>query len=164
MCRLAQKGVIFFLIVLFLCFGSSLSLPASANNSSEIVFITDTGYAYHCDGCSYLKSRRAVTLQYAAEHGYSPCSRCHPPIPDFSYTVIEAQKKRTGSSGPSSSFPPRSVTSSRTPSSSDTDREFFPSPEVMIIEFVSVPASAFALCGISRAVSARKKRIRTNRR
>lgn len=46
-----------------------------------IVYITDTGEKYHEWGCQYLKySSIPVTLSEARADGYTPCSRCDPPV------------------------------------------------------------------------------------
>lgn len=46
---------------------------------NQTVYRTNTGGCYHVDGCSYLKSKIAITLGEAKSMGLSPCSRCHPP-------------------------------------------------------------------------------------
>lgn len=43
-----------------------------------IVYVTDTGTKYHRESCSYLKSKRAMTIARAEASGYTPCSRCDP--------------------------------------------------------------------------------------
>lgn len=87
-----------FLSVFFLC-ALVLSFAAFAYNASETVYVTNTGTKYHVAGCSYLQSSNAVTLQQAVEAGYTPCSRCHPPIPDFEFTVQqELPERKSGSS------------------------------------------------------------------
>lgn len=45
---------------------------------TEIVYVTDTGSKYHRSGCSYLKSKNAITKEKAINQGYSACSRCNP--------------------------------------------------------------------------------------
>lgn len=59
------------------------------NNSSElhydenIVFITDTGEKYHRATCGSLwNSSHNTTPNEAWKQGYSPCSKCNPPLPD----------------------------------------------------------------------------------
>lgn len=47
-------------------------------SNSEIVYVTNTGSKYHCSGCSYLKSKNAITKTEAINKGYAPCSRCKP--------------------------------------------------------------------------------------
>lgn len=44
----------------------------------EIVYITNTGSNYHREGCSYLKSKNAITKKKAQNQGYTACSRCRP--------------------------------------------------------------------------------------
>ena len=87
-----------FLSILFLC-ALVLSFAAFAYNASETVYVTNTGTKYHVAGCSYLQSSNAVTLQQAVVAGYTPCSRCHPPIPDFEYTVQQELPEHKSGSG-----------------------------------------------------------------
>lgn len=47
-------------------------------SKEAIVYITNTGSKYHRAGCSYLKSKNAITKEDAILQGYSPCSRCNP--------------------------------------------------------------------------------------
>jgi len=48
-------------------------------DSDETVFITKSGYKYHCGGCSYLKkSSIPIKKKDAINRGYGPCSRCNP--------------------------------------------------------------------------------------
>ncbi|MFC1540538.1 hypothetical protein ACFL4J_00705 [Candidatus Margulisiibacteriota bacterium] len=45
------------------------------------VYITKTGSKYHREWCSYLRqSSIPVDLNKAIEVGYTPCSRCKPPV------------------------------------------------------------------------------------
>lgn len=55
-------------------------LTALAGNGDTIVHITKTGEKYHSDGCSYLKSDIPISLADAVSRGYTPCSRCNPPV------------------------------------------------------------------------------------
>ena len=48
------------------------------DENSETVYVTRTGSKYHKSGCSYLKSKYAITKADAIEQGYTPCSRCKP--------------------------------------------------------------------------------------
>ena len=57
------------------CFGE---LSNTSDTKTEIVYITNTGSKYHRAGCSYLKSKKAITKEQAISQGYSPCSRCNP--------------------------------------------------------------------------------------
>ena len=72
-----MKKITAIILALFLFF--AFPLGALAASGDTIVYITRTGECYHRDGCSYLKSRIEVTLQYAVDHGYRACSRCNPP-------------------------------------------------------------------------------------
>lgn len=72
-----------------------LPITVYADNRSATVYITNTGTKYHKSGCSYLKSSHAVTLEYAITNGYSACSRCHPPSPDFSLKAVPKDDKET---------------------------------------------------------------------
>lgn len=49
---------------------------------SVIVYVTDTGEKYHVSGCQYLqKSCHPIDLDKALTQGYTPCSKCGPPLP-----------------------------------------------------------------------------------
>lgn len=48
---------------------------------AQTVYITKTGKKYHRASCSYLKqSSIAIDLKDAVARGYTPCSRCKPPV------------------------------------------------------------------------------------
>ena len=60
---------------------TSTNHTKNSNNNyfnSEVVYITNTGSKYHRSGCSYLKSKNAITKSEAINKGYTPCSRCKP--------------------------------------------------------------------------------------
>ena len=59
-----------------------LILIASALSAEDpIVYITKTGAKYHTATCSYLrKSKIPISLSDAIRQGYTPCSRCNPPV------------------------------------------------------------------------------------
>lgn len=57
------------------CFGETSN---TSDTKTEIVYITNTGSKYHRSGCSYLKSKKAISKEKAISKGYSPCSRCNP--------------------------------------------------------------------------------------
>jgi hypothetical protein len=60
--------------------------------TSEVVYVTDSGEKYHSDGCQYLsKSKNAISLEDAIAEGYTPCSKCDPPILE-SYNAIEEEE------------------------------------------------------------------------
>lgn len=48
--------------------------------TDPIVYVTNTGNKYHRSWCSYLQSSHAISLSTAKSSGYTPCSRCSPPI------------------------------------------------------------------------------------
>ncbi len=48
---------------------------------STIVYITNTGTKYHRDGCNSLsQSKIPISLEEAKAQGYTPCSKCNPPV------------------------------------------------------------------------------------
>ena len=53
-------------------------LDNTSDSKTEIVYVTDTGSKYHRDGCSYLKSKNAITKGKAINQGYTACSKCNP--------------------------------------------------------------------------------------
>ena len=64
---------------------------AFADNRDTKVFVTNTGTKYHVYGCSYLsKSCNLRTLEDAVREGYTACSRCNPPLPNFSLSSAGA--------------------------------------------------------------------------
>ena len=71
-----KKIVTILLALTLLC----TPLSVYANNGDTIVHITKTGEKYHNAGCSYLKSDIPISLSNAASQGYTPCSRCNPPV------------------------------------------------------------------------------------
>lgn len=74
-----MKKRVLALFLVFLLF-SVPALQAVAAGGGVTVYVTRTGEKYHRDGCSYLKSRIAISLQDAVNQGYTPCSRCQPPV------------------------------------------------------------------------------------
>lgn len=90
--------LVFFLILFLPC------LSADADNRSFPVYIavgSKSAYRYHAsENCSSLNRSTVeeVTLEDAAMRGFTPCTRCHPPAPDFDITVTP--RPITGSSGP----------------------------------------------------------------
>lgn len=54
--------------------GSSPNPPVA--ETSETVYVTDTGSKYHRDGCQYLHSSKNPISLEEAEKNYSPCSKC----------------------------------------------------------------------------------------
>lgn len=53
-------------------------LDNTQDNTTEIVYVTNTGEKYHRNWCSYLKSKNPITKDKAISQGYSACSRCNP--------------------------------------------------------------------------------------
>ena len=60
------------------CFYCS-DLDNTQDESEIVVYVTNTGDKYHRDNCSYLKSKKPITLERALSQGYDACSRCNPP-------------------------------------------------------------------------------------
>jgi competence protein ComEC len=55
--------------------------PQAPQTITATVYITKTGEKYHRDNCSYLaQSKIAIALSEAKSSGYTPCSRCNPPV------------------------------------------------------------------------------------
>ena len=97
-----HKRRLFSLLVLFVVF-SALSAHAIADNRSLPVYIASgsaSAYRYHLSAeCPNLSRSTVaeVTIEYAASNGFTPCSRCHPPAPDF--TVVATQRPVAESNG-----------------------------------------------------------------
>ncbi len=50
-------------------------------SEETIVYITKTCKKYHTGDCNYLRrSKIQISLKDACKGGYTPCSRCNPPI------------------------------------------------------------------------------------
>src|ERR1035438_9793705 len=47
---------------------------------SQTVHITKSGKKYHSAGCIFLKSDIPIDLKDAVNRGYTPCSKCNPPV------------------------------------------------------------------------------------
>ena len=84
--RFIKRSVFAFLALLILwCF----SVVVLADNRNVTVYIaggSSSAYRYHNSSSCYHLSRSnpsAVTLEWAASHGYTACTHCNPPRPDF---------------------------------------------------------------------------------
>lgn len=84
----------------FILLLSSIILMGFFANSSygqddPTVYVTRTGAKYHRVTCSYLRQSSIPMKLSEAVVYYTPCSRCHPPIPSekASEQVIEKDKK-----------------------------------------------------------------------
>jgi len=78
---------------------------------AQTVYITKTGSKYHTASCSYLRnSKIPIELKDAITEGYTPCSRCNPPVlkskvkngtqtvvPETNKTTIDSSKSTTQS-------------------------------------------------------------------
>jgi len=78
------------LVLLLLC---AVTISVSADNRDLLVYIasgSSTAYRYHARAnCPSLSSSvvAELTLEEAAQRGFTACSRCHPPQPDFEVKV-----------------------------------------------------------------------------
>ena len=60
------------------------------------VYVTKSGRKYHRGSCGYLsRSKIPISLTEAKKEGYTPCSRCHPPLYDTGYTEAKSKEKIT---------------------------------------------------------------------
>lgn len=51
---------------------------STKNETSSIVYVTDSGSKYHKANCQYLsKSKKSIDLSKAKAQGYEPCSKCY---------------------------------------------------------------------------------------
>ena len=79
-------------------FFSYLFLLITSLVSAQTVYVTKTGGKYHRESCSYLRqSSIPINLRDAVERGYTPCSRCNPPILKKSMLTEPKVNKRTTS-------------------------------------------------------------------
>jgi hypothetical protein len=82
-----------------------LAILLISSTIAQTVHITKTGTKYHSAGCSYLKSDIPIDLKDAVSRGYTPCSRCNPPVlnnnvnKDKTNTVIKVNKNTYLSTG-----------------------------------------------------------------
>ena len=70
---------LFPMVVLLSILLTILCASAAMYNGDVTVYVTSTGDCYHRDGCTYLHSQFAISLEEAVENGYYRCSRCSPP-------------------------------------------------------------------------------------
>lgn len=49
-------------------------------DSGGVVYVTNTGNAYHVRDCGHLRSVNSISLREATIRGYWPCTVCNPPI------------------------------------------------------------------------------------
>ena len=100
-----MRRLICFLLIcmILLC----AAVPVCADNRELIVYIasgSSSAYRYHArSSCSSLSRSTvaAVTLEDAASRGFTPCTKCRPPSPDFDVTSTPRPK-----SGSSSGYKP----------------------------------------------------------
>jgi hypothetical protein len=73
---------IFFFATLLLSLIVVICCPriSAAEDNNCIVYVTNTGNAYHLRDCHHLRSVNAITLRDATINGYWPCTVCNPPI------------------------------------------------------------------------------------
>ena len=58
---------------------ASADEPPFYLNSTDIVYVTETGIRYHMVGdCGNTQVSYAITAREAERLGYTPCGRCHP--------------------------------------------------------------------------------------
>ena len=94
-----RKAICVILACLLFCCAAA---PAYADNRQLTVYIasgSSSAYRYHARAsCSSLSrsSVAAVTLEDAASRGFTPCTKCRPPSPDFD--VSATPRPKTGSS------------------------------------------------------------------
>ena len=80
-------------ILLFSLLICTTKISVSADNRDLLVYIvsgTTSAYRYHARANCPSLSRSIVdevTLEEAAQQGFTACTRCHPPKPDFEVTV-----------------------------------------------------------------------------
>lgn len=150
---MSKKRVFSLLLCLLLLF-SFFPLSAFADNRDLIVYYavgSKSAYCYHARATCPSLSRSTVgeiTLEEAASRGLSPCSRCHPPAPDFD---VSATPKPTVTPGPSrspkptaSSSPSLPVSSAQSRSSSDKSSGF-----TVTGEFIEIIVWALFGLGVS---------------
>lgn len=76
-----MKRVVAFFLTFLLLFVSAGVPIAYADNGGVTVHYTDTGYCYHREGCTYLRSDHICSLSVAVNSKHlSPCSRCRPAV------------------------------------------------------------------------------------
>ena len=110
----------FLALLLCLVLFNSFTLVAFADNRELIVYYavgSSSAYRYHARSSCPSLTRSTVgeiTLEEAAALGLTPCSRCHPPAPDFEVSAIPRSNTNDGGSNPTwstSSFPSASPSS-----------------------------------------------------
>jgi len=99
-----------------LIMGISAPMYSHAAPGSTTVYITDTGSKYHNSGCRYLKkSSHAISLQDAANSGYSPCSVCSSPALTESAPAAQTPAAPTATAAPAATSVAPSAASTAQP-------------------------------------------------
>lgn len=162
-----MKNKLVLVSIVFLFFLAIL-LPFSAShadNGEEIVYVTDTGDCYHTEGCGSLyRSKNQTTLLSAVKSGYTPCSKCHPPILDYDPGPIESRHKHNRGSSKSEAS---SSSSSGVSSSGSKNKESSRKPGLGTIAAYLFTAGVlvvpFSLASIETKKNGKRKAQRKNR-
>ena len=88
------------LLVIAICLSFATAVLAYEVPASTTVYVTPTGEKYHRENCTYLSSKKSMTIAAAEAKGYTPCSRCDPDILTGEY--VSTWDGRSGGSGKSS--------------------------------------------------------------
>lgn len=67
-------------VIVVLCLSLFTAAFAYEVSAGTTVYVTSTGTKYHRAECTYLASKKAMTIAAAEAKGYTPCSRCHPDV------------------------------------------------------------------------------------
>jgi hypothetical protein len=113
-----------------------ISSVASWNtkDGSITVYVTDYGSKYHASGCGSLwNSQHSISLIDAVKKGYTPCSRCDPPI--YTGVIPTEPTERETPKATSSSNSGKTTASNKTSSKDSTDfaGKFFPIISILLL-------------------------------
>lgn len=148
-----------FLLLVSPCF--AYSVP-----DDTIVYVTNTGTKYHRENCSYLSSKRSMTISRAEAAGYTPCSRCDPDVLLGEYGS-NWDGERGGSSGHSYSRPTARPTPTPEPTIIPDNKETESAAQIAFILFVlffALPLAASIIGAVWMAVLDARDRIRESRK
>ena len=140
----------------------SLSPLAFADNRNLTVYIASeskSAYRYHAkSSCSSLSRSivSSVTLEEAASRGFTPCTKCHPPEPDFDISATPRPKTSSGNSSSVSTPKPSPVP--KTPEPSSIPKQ--PVQAKKNTDFPVIPSAVALIAGgaIIKGVSTKRKR------
>ena len=95
-----KKNFLVFAILFALLYGKTFS---------QTVYVSSTGQHYHTSACKNVnKNSRSMQVSDALDHGYTPCSTCHPPAKAGKSSAKKKTKKTSSKKTPAKATKPTS--------------------------------------------------------